>query len=335
MRKVKIFTGSSHTELSALILERLGQTAAPAVVKKFANMETAVELGVSVRGEDVYIIQSGSPTINDHLMELLIMINACKMASARRITAVIPYFPYMKQSKKKKARGAITAKLVANMLQVAGVDHIITMDLHASQMQGFFKMPVDNLLAEPAVAQYIQNWFADFENEYKSGSIVCKNAGGAKRVTSLADRLKMDFALIHRERYQLNQKVVTQEMGPEEVTTRLTLVGNVQGKICFLVDDIINDPNSFLDAAEHLKRCDASKVIIVATHGILSAEALREIDECAAVDEIALTNSYPMPEDRRDSCGKLKVIDISGVLAEAIRRTHNGESISYLFSHVV
>ncbi|KAI9317346.1 phosphoribosyltransferase-like protein [Zopfochytrium polystomum] len=333
MRKVKIFAGSSHSELSGLILERLGQSAAPAVVKRSANMETAVELGVSVRGEDVYIIQSGSSTINDHLMELLIMINACKMSDARRITAVIPYFPYMKHSKKKKARGAITAKLVANMLQVAGIDHIITMDLHSSQMQGFFKMPIDNLLAEPCIAQYIQNQFVESREDPSQVCIVCKNAGGAKRVTSLADRLKMDFAMIHRERHELARKVNT-ETTPL-VTTRLTLVGNVKDRICFLVDDIINDSNTFLDAAEHLKRCEARKIIIVATHGILTEESLKEIEDCPAVDEIAITNTYPVADELRSVCPKLTVIDVSGVLAEAIRRTHNGESISYLFSHVV
>ncbi|KAJ3417008.1 hypothetical protein HDV05_007490 [Chytridiales sp. JEL 0842] len=328
---VKIFTGSSHTELSALIMERLGITAAPAIVKTSANQEMAVELGVSVRNQDVFIIQSGSPTINDHLMELLILVNACKIASASRVTAVIPYFPYMKQSKKKMARGAITAKLVAKMLDVAGVDHVMTLDLHSSQMQGFFAKPVDNLLAEPCVAQYIQESFEDYKSQYELGCIVCKNAGGAKRVTSLADRLKMDFALIHRERHQLNQKVG----GNEQISTRLTLVGNVKGKICFLVDDIIENVYSFLDAAEHLKRCEAAKVVIIATHGIMTADGLKDIDECEAVDEIAVTNSYPMPKDQRESCEKLKIIDISSVLAEAIRRTHNGESISYLFSHVV
>ncbi|KAJ3295354.1 hypothetical protein HK104_002771 [Borealophlyctis nickersoniae] len=349
--KVKIFTGSSHPELSALILDRLSQPVAPAKMKRFSNAETAVEIGVSVRNEDVYLIQSGSSQVNDHLMELLIMINACKIASARRITAVLPYFPYNKQSKKKKARGAITAKrmllqlsllyvacrahrpflrfklVVANMLAVAGVDHIITMDLHSSQIQGFFKSPVDNLVAEPCIARYIQ---ANYPN-YTNGVVISKNAGGAKRVTSLADKLKMDFALIHRERYHINQPSHRKDEGAGEVETRLTLVGDVKGKECFMLDDMIDGTHSFIDASEHLKRCEASKVYIIATHGILSGNALEEIDECDAVDEIIVTNTYPIAESKRKISKKLRVIDISGVLAEAIRRTHNGESISYLF----
>lgn len=149
MRQVKIFTGSSHPELTSLILERLALPGSPAVLKRFANAEIAVEIGESVRGNDVFIVQSGSSTVNDHVMELLIMIQACKSASARKITAVLPYYPYNKQSKKKKARGSITAKLLATMLEVAGVDHIITLDLHSSQIKGFFSKPVDDMTSEP------------------------------------------------------------------------------------------------------------------------------------------------------------------------------------------
>ncbi|KAJ3158778.1 hypothetical protein HDU86_002459 [Geranomyces michiganensis] len=325
--QVKIFTGSSHPELSAMILDRLGIPAAPATMKRFSNAETSVEIGVSVRNEDVYLIQSGSMQINDHLMELLIMINACKIASAKRITAVLPYFPYNKQSKKKKARGAITAKLVANMLATAGVDHIITMDLHSSQVQGFFKVTIDNLVAQPSIAKYIRERFPN----YAESVVISKNAGGAKRVTALADKLNMDFALIHRERYHINQPARSKDDGMDGIENRLTLVGDVSGRDCFVLDDIIDGTHSFLDAAEHLKRCKASKVYIIATHGILSGNAMQEIEECDAVDEVIVTNSYPFAEWKKGASTKLRVIDISGVLAEAIRRNHNGESISYLF----
>ncbi|KAJ3217152.1 hypothetical protein HDU67_008372 [Dinochytrium kinnereticum] len=213
------------------------------------------------------------------------------------------------------------------------------MDLHSSQIQGFFSKPVDNLYAEPAICQYIQNSFTDAQEAMDGGCIVCKNAGGAKRVTSIADRLKMDFALIHRERFQISQKAKgtgnVSDADAHEAQTKLTLVGNVKGKVCFVVDDVIDSTHSFLDTAEHLKRCEAKRVVLIATHGILSNDGLREIEECPAVDEIAITNTYPMKEEKREEASKLKVIDISGVLAEAIRRTHNGESISYLFSHVV
>ncbi|KAI9142670.1 phosphoribosyltransferase-like protein [Paraphysoderma sedebokerense] len=338
MRKAKVFTGSSHTELAAQIVENLAIPAAPVIVKQFENKELALELGVSVRNEDVFIIQSGSDEVNDHLMELLILINSCRVASAKRITAVIPYFPYSKQSKKKRARGAISAKLVANMLSVAGVDHIITMDLHSDQMQGFFNRPVDNLLSEPTISKFIMEEIP----EYQNGVVVSKNPGGVKRVTSLADRLKIDFAMIHKERNRKKKakKIVldpayatsrdslnvlassedeslpssattgvtstaTPTPGPENVDQSpnlisqeestsannkqydgLQLVGDVNGKIAFILDDMIDSPDSFVAAARLLARKGASRVYIIATHGILSCNALQEIEECDAVYQV-------------------------------------------------
>ncbi|KAI7828874.1 ribose-phosphate pyrophosphokinase 1 [Gamsiella multidivaricata] len=324
MRRTKVFAGSSHPELAGLVTARLGVEPAKSTLSQFKNRETSVEIGVSVRNEDVFIIQSGSPKINDSLMELLIMINACKGSSAQRITAVIPYFPYSKQSKKKKHRGAIAAKLVANILSISGVDHIITMDLHASQMQGFFNRPVDNLYAEPTIAQWIQDNVDDWEN----GVVVSKNAGGAKRVTSLADRLNIDFALIHKDRNRQGHAAVADE------TSQMTLVGDVQDKVCFIVDDMIDGCHSFLEAADMLVGHGAKQVYIIATHGILSGNSLRQIEECANVHRVVVTNTYPIPQEKRALSSKLKILDISATLAEAIRRTHNGESISYLFTQV-
>jgi ribose-phosphate pyrophosphokinase len=196
MRGVKVFGGRSHPRLVESICERLGSTPAKVELGNFANGETSVQIGSSVRNEDVFIVQSGSPKINDSVMEMLIMIAACKGGSAKTITAVVPYFPYSRQSKKKSHRGAITAKMVANLLTVAGVDHIITVDLHASQMKGFFGKPVDNLFAEPQIARWIKN------NVYhwKDAVVVSKNVGGTKRVTSLADALKLSFALVSTDR---------------------------------------------------------------------------------------------------------------------------------------
>ncbi|KAK3805956.1 MAG: phosphoribosyltransferase-like protein [Linnemannia elongata] len=363
LRKTKVFGGSSHPELTSLITGRLGVEPGAVKLSQFKNKETSVEIGVSVRNEDVYIIQSGSPKINDSLMELLIMINACKGSSAQRITAVIPYFPYSKQSKKKKHRGAIAAKLVANILSISGVDHIITMDLHASQMQGFFNLPVDNLYAEPTIGKWIQEHVDDWEN----GVVVSKNAGGAKRVTSLADRLNIDFALIHMDRTRKghaqdpdhslskpeniynrleeedddDDSMVDAETGHEvhraeaaDETSLMTLVGDVQDKVCFIVDDMIDGCHSFLEAADNLVSHGAKQVYIIATHGILSGNSLRQIEECSNVHKIVVTNTYPIPIEKRALCPKLVVLDISATLAEAIRRTHNGESISYLFSQV-
>ncbi|KAJ5081290.1 Ribose-phosphate diphosphokinase [Penicillium alfredii] len=196
MRGVQIFSGTSHPGLAETICERLGTVPAKADLGKFANGETSVNIGVSVRNQDVYIVQSGSEKINDSVMELLIMISACKGGSAKSITAVMPYFPYSRQSKKKSHRGAITARMLANLLSIAGVDHVITMDLHASQMQGFFGKPVDNLFAEPFIAR----WIMMNVSSWKDAVVVSKNAGGTKRVTSLADTLKLNFGIVTTDR---------------------------------------------------------------------------------------------------------------------------------------
>lgn len=196
MRKCKVFVGNSHPTLGKLVCDKLGIEPAPCTLKKFANGETSVQLGVSVRDEDVYIIQSGSPDINDHIMELLILISSCRGGSAAKITAVIPQFPYSKQSKMKKHRGAITARMLANLLVMAGADHVVSMDLHASQMQGFFAKPVDNLYAGPTLAKWIRHNIPD----YHEAVVVSKNPGGTKRVTALADQLKINFAMIHTDR---------------------------------------------------------------------------------------------------------------------------------------
>lgn len=196
MRKCKVFVGNSHPELGHLICARLGVEPAPCTLKKFSNGETSVQIGVSVRDEDVYVIQSGSGDINDHIMELLILVSACRGGSAKKITAVIPQFPYSKQSKMKKHRGAITARMLANLLVMAGADHIISMDLHASQMQGFFSKPVDNLYGVPSLARWVKENVDDFPNAV----VVSKNPGGTKRVTALADALKINFAMIHTDR---------------------------------------------------------------------------------------------------------------------------------------
>ncbi|AMD19949.1 HCL202Cp [Eremothecium sinecaudum] len=196
MRKCKVFVGNSHPELGNLVCEKLGIKPAPCTLKKFANGETSVQIGVSVRDEDVYVIQSGSPFINDHIMELLILVSACRGGSAKKITAVIPQFPYSKQCKMKRHRGAITARMLANLLVMAGADHIVSMDLHASQMQGFFTKPVDNLYGGPSLAKWIRENIEDYQNVV----VVCKNPGGTKRVTALADFLKINFAMIHTDR---------------------------------------------------------------------------------------------------------------------------------------
>ncbi|XP_001496502.1 ribose-phosphate pyrophosphokinase 3 [Equus caballus] len=316
MPNIKIFSGSSHQDLSQKIADRLGLELSKVMTKKFTNQETCVDIGESVHGEDVYIVQSGCGEINDNLMELLIMINACKIASASRVTAVIPCFPYARQDKKDENRAPISAKLVANMLTIAGADHIITMDLHASQIQGFFDIPVDNLYAEPAVLR----WIRENISEWRNCIIVAPDAGGAKRVTSIADRLNVDFALIHKERKKASK------------VDHMVLVGDVKDRVAILVDDIADTCGTICHAADKLLSAGATRVYAILTHGIFSGPAITRINS-ACLEAVVVTNTIPQ-EDKMKHCSKIQVIGIAMILAEAIRKTHNGESVSYLFSHV-
>ena len=282
-------------------------------IKRESNNEVSFSIRESVRDEDIYIIsQISSGDVNDRLLELLIMINACKTASARRITAVIPNFPYARQDRKDKSRAPITAKLVADMLTTAGVNHIITMDLHASQIQGFFDVPADNLYAEPSVLRYIK------ENiDCNNSILVSPDAGGAKRAASLADRLDLNFALIHKERAR-----------PNEVS-KMVLVGDVSDKISIIVDDMADTCGTLAKAADILLQNGSKQVIAIVTHGILSGNAIKNINN-SKLSKVVCTNTVPF-EKKLLLCPKLDTIDISGVLAESIRRLHNGESVSYLF----
>lgn len=286
--------------------------------------ETIVRMQESVREHDVYIINTScvshradgslvSP--NTSLMELLIMINACKTASARRVTAVIPHFFYARQDKKDKSRAPITARLIANMLEQAGCDHLITMDLHASQIQGFFNVPVDNLYAEPAALQYVREML-----DTDRVVIVSPDAGGAKRATALADQLGVDFALFHKERKKANE------------VSRMVLVGNAKGKIAILVDDMADTCGTLDLASRQLKESGADRVLAIVTHGILSPPALERISN-SCLEALIVTNTLPQQENKA-KCPKLEEIDISHLLAETIRRSHYGESVSVLFSQV-
>ncbi|KAL8980671.1 MAG: hypothetical protein Q9205_004316 [Flavoplaca limonia] len=312
---IKLLTGNSHPELAKSVADRLGIELTKIMVLQYSNQETSVTIGESVRDEDVFVLQSTAPgDINDGLMELLIIINACKTASARRITAVIPNFPYARQDKKDKSRAPITAKLMANMLQTAGCNHVITMDLHASQIQGFFNVPVDNLYAEPSTLRWIR------ENlDVGKAVIVSPDAGGAKRATSIADRLDLNFALIHKERAR-----------PNEVS-KMTLVGDVHGKIAILVDDMADTCGTLAKAADIVMAHGASEVVAIVTHGILSGNAIETLND-SKLSRVVVTNTVPHAE-KKERCEKLETIDISPTLAESLRRTHNGESVSFLFSH--
>ncbi|KAF4304646.1 Phosphoribosyltransferase [Botryosphaeria dothidea] len=322
---IKLLTGNSHPTLAKLvadrrrahtaILHRLGIELTKILVLQYSNQETSVTIGESVRDEDVFILQSTAPgDINDGLMELLIMINACKTASARRITAVIPNFPYARQDKKDKSRAPITAKLMANMLQTAGCNHVITMDLHASQIQGFFNVPVDNLYAEPSTLRWIREHLP-----VKECVIVSPDAGGAKRATSIADGLDLGFALIHKERAR-----------PNEVS-KMVLVGDVSDKIAIIVDDMADTCGTLAKAADVVITHGAKSAIAIVTHGILSGNAIEALNN-SKLEKVVVTNTVPH-DDKKLLCPRIETIDISPTLAEACRRTHNGESVSFLFKH--
>jgi len=296
---------------------RLNIPLTPCVVEKFSNGEINVKIRESVRDEDVFILQTGCADVNDNLMEMLILISACKTASARRITAVVPCYPYARQDKKERSRAPITAKLIANMLVVAGCDHLITMDLHASQIQGFFDIPVDNLYSEPLMMNYIKREI----NGWKNGIVISPDAGGAKRVTSIADKLGLDFALINRLR---DNKV---KNSPERMQL---VVGDVRGKIAILVDDMVDTGTTLTLAAHALKEQGAAEVHVIISHGLFAGMDLSTL-ETLPIERLVVTNSNPQTQNLSAANGKLEVLDISPTIAESIRRTHNGESISLLF----
>ncbi|KAG7300152.1 Ribose-phosphate pyrophosphokinase 2 [Plutella xylostella] len=316
MPDIKVFSGSSHPHIAKTIVARLGLPLGKATTKKFSNHETSVEIGESVRGDDVYIVQSGCGEINDNLMELFIMINACKIASASRVTAVIPCFPYSRQDKKEKSRAPITAKLLANLVSVAGADRVITIDLHSTQIQGFFNIPVDNLYAEPAITK----WIKENIPEWRDSVMVSPDAGGVKRMTSIADRLDIDFAIIHKE---------SQKVGEVNSTV---LVGDVNNRTAIMVDDLADTCDTIVKGAEKLRESGAKKVYAILTHGVLAGNAIEKINN-SYLEALVVTNTIPQEKNMK-VCPKLQTIDISVMLAEAIRRTHYNESVSYLFTNV-
>merc|ERR1719245_1343796 len=304
-----------------------------------------VEIRESVRGKDAYIIQTGSKDCNNTVMEMLIMAYACTTSTARRVVGVIPYLPYSQQSKMRR-RGNISLKLVAQMLVKAGFDHIITVDLHSKESLGFFDCAIDNLRASPFLIQYVQEFIPD----YRNAVIVAKSPLAAKRATSYAERLKLGIAVIRGEVKDDEDDDVGRASPPPNFSNRVTsvgialpplmgkekppinVVGDVGGRIAIMVDDMIDDVKSFIDAAHILKDRGAYKIYALATHGILSADAPRLIQE-SPIDEVVVTNTVPH-DLQKLQCHKIKTVDISILLAEAIRRIHNKESMSHLFRHV-
>ncbi|KAI5613737.1 phosphoribosyl pyrophosphate synthase-associated protein 1, partial [Silurus asotus] len=344
----------ASTELAHKITERLGVELGKSLVLEGANRETTVEVQESVRGQDIFIIQTIRRDVNTAIMELLVMAYALKTSCAKNIIGVIPYFPYSKQCKMRK-RGSIVCKLLASMLAKAGLTHIITMDLHQKEIQGFFNFPVDNLRASPFLLQYIQEEIPDFRNAV----IVAKSPSAAKRAQSYAERLRLGLVVIHGEAQSESDLADGRNSPPgyrpscgppglelpcKELILHtcilmmakekppITVVGDVGGRIAIIVDDIIDDVEDFVAVAEILKERGAYKVYIMATHGLLSADAPRLIEE-SLIDEVVVTNTVPH-EIQKLQCPKIKTVDVSMILAEAIRRIHNGESMAYLFRNI-
>ncbi|XP_003447947.1 phosphoribosyl pyrophosphate synthase-associated protein 1 isoform X3 [Oreochromis niloticus] len=344
----RVFSANSSaacTELAQKITERLGVELGKSVVYQESNSETRVDVKESVRGQDIFIIQTIPRDVNTAVMELLVMAYALKTSCAKNIIGVIPYFPYSKQCKMRK-RGSIVCKLLASMLAKAGLTHIITMDLHQKEIQGFFNFPVDNLRASPFLIQYIQEEIPN----YRNAVIVAKSPSAAKRAQSYAERLRLGLAVIHGEAHHSESdmadgrhspplsRAITGHTGLElplmmaKEKPPISVVGDVGGRIAIIVDDIIDDVEDFVAAAEILKERGAYKIYVMATHGLLSAEAPRLIEE-SAIDEVVVTNTVPH-EVQKLQCPKIKTVDVSMILAEAIRRIHNGESMAYLFRNI-
>ncbi|KAI9010909.1 phosphoribosyltransferase-like protein [Phycomyces nitens] len=403
MRNLVVFAGSSHPELGEEICRRLGIEPGKSSLEKFSNNETKVELYESVREQDVYIVQSGCGHVNDNFMELMIMLQACKTASAKKVTAVIPFFPYSRQpdvpykrsgapltrappltvpssprtipsspitipttplmdldenpfnamalsrlsnemeriavgQQINRIRGppvqqsshglagpgyqagyrqwvARSGTLVAELLECAGADHVITMDLHDPQFQGFFDCPVDNLSSLPMMMRHIEQKIPNFQDAV----IVSPDAGGAKRATSIAEKMRMDFALIHKERRSPDKP-----LKPD-----LMLVGDVKDKVCILIDDIADTSFTITKAAKLLHEKGATKIYALITHAILSGDAVERIQK-SYLDAVIVSNSVPQTEHTK-KCSKIQTFSVAAIFAEAVRRTHNGESVSMLF----
>lgn len=311
MEQIKLLAGNAHPELARMIGRHLNMDIGACEVTKFANGETSVMIGDSVRGNDVYIIQStckaGKNTLNDNLMELLIMVDAVKLASASKISAVIPYFGYATHDKKDKARVPITCKLVANMLEVAGVNRVLTMDLHSGQVQGFFDCPLDNLYAEPLFAKYARK-----KLQQDKGVVIALKPAQAKRATLLAEDIKADIAF-------LNKFMRRSEEG-------FTIVGDVTGKVAIIVQDIADSCVNMELASYTLVQNGAKAVYAVVSHAVLSEGAVERITR-SAITEIAVTNTIPLSPEAK-ACPKIKLLNIAPTLAEVIRRTHHGESVT-------
>ena len=311
MNHMKLFTGNSNTALANAVASYLGVELGKAEVGTFSDGEVSVEVRENVRGMDCFVLQSTSFPANTHLMELLIMIDALRRSSARRITAVIPYYGYARQDRKVSPRAPITAKLVADLISVAGTDRVLCLDLHAGQIQGFFGIPVDNLYGTPVLLEAIRRRFHD------DLVVISPDAGGVERARAYAKRLEASLAIIDKRREAAN------------VTQVMNIVGEVKGRSCVMVDDMVDTAGTLTQGAQALREAGASHVYAAITHPVLSGPAIKRIEE-SPLEDVVVTDTIPLRPDARD-CTKLRVVSVAQLLGEAIRRISNEESVSSLF----
>ncbi len=307
---MKIFSGNANFAMSEEIAEHLGLEVSRADVRKFSDGEIFVEIRENVRGTDAFIVQPTCTPVNDHLMELVIMADAMRRASARRITAVIPYYGYARQDRKVAPRVPISAKVVAEMLMAVGVRRVLCMDLHAGQIQGFFNIPVDHLYAAPVLIDHIRENFDDF-------IMISPDAGGVERTRAFAKRLNCGLAIIDKRRDRPNH------------SEAMHVIGDVKGKIAILMDDMVDTAGTLCHGADTLLENGAKEVHACCSHGVLSGPAVDRLNS-SEIKSLVVTNTIPLRENARE-CGKIKVLSVSSLLAEAIRRIHNEDSVSSLF----
>ena len=314
---IRILCGNSNPEFAKTICEALNVPMGKATVKRFADGEASVSLEETVRGADVFLVQSTCKPVNDHLMELLVMIDACRRASAGRITAVMPYFGYARQDRKAKSRDPISAKLVANMLTAAGADRVLTMDLHASQIQGFFDIPLDHLQGNVTFVDYFMKKFPEDVYNHEDFVVVSPDVGSVARARNFASKVHMGLAIVDKRRPKAN------------VSEVMNIIGDVEGKTCILYDDMVDTAGSLCNAAKALIEIGGAKeVYACATHGVLSGPAYDRIEE-SPLKEMVFLNT--IPETRNTPSNKLKYLDVAPVFARAIEHIHGATSIADLF----
>ncbi|HUK35735.1 MAG TPA: ribose-phosphate pyrophosphokinase [Vicinamibacterales bacterium] len=313
--ELKVFSGSAHPELAREIAAFLGVSLGQARLKRFPDTEVSFQIDENIRGTDIFVVQptcaNGAASVDQHIMELMIMIDAFRRSSAARITAVIPYYGYARQDRKDKPRVPISAKLVANVLSAAGANRVLTMDLHKAQIQGFFDIPVDHLFAAPVIIDFLARM------EHPNLTMVAPDAGGAERARAYAKRLNAELAVIDKRRT---------DDGTAEV---MNVVGEVSGRTCIIQDDIIDTAGTITKAAAALKANGAEKIFACAVHGVLSGPAIDRIEK-SPIDKMIVTNTIPLAGDKA-KCEKIKVLSVARLLGQAIKSIHEETSVSSLF----